>query len=221
MNHIHNPTIRTTTRVVMVLLAVLTGCTRSEPAAGDAESTTAATAPSIAPPTTTPVSPASTPGSTPATGAPADDGGTPMSEDAIKAVVDPGGESASMTVLAWGDVDDDGDEDAVVMTGFCGASCGNEVDLILDEDSVPVLYEFQGDAAFAPWFVGGGAAQSSLTAATIDGSMITLTGTGLCGDLPVVETDEPGACNYTVERTATYLFNDGTIEPISIEPEPG
>lgn len=154
-------------------------------------------------------------------------GGTPaptapgMTIEAITALLDPNGESSGVEAVAWGDVDGDGDDDAVVRTGWCGASCGTQLDLVLNNNSTPTIYEYTGSEAFEPWYLGAGAAQSSLTSASIVPGTVTLVGTGLCGAVPVTETDEPGSCNYNTERTAIYTFADGVLAPASISPEPG
>lgn len=225
-------------------IGALAGCTRTEtlstatlptvPASTTPATPVPPTAPVTAAPLTTPPATAApptaapTPAPTPAPtdnagdeGSEGDDGTAPMTTDAIQAAVDPTNGSQSIEVLTWGDVDGDGDQDAIVQTEFCGASCGHSVDLVLNDDSSPRVAEYSGSEPFAPWYVSGGAAQSAVTSATIDGSMIALVGTGLCGDVPVTETDEPGSCNFTTERTATYEYRDGEIRSVGIDPEPG
>lgn len=234
----------TTVAVATVVALVMSGCTREY--ANDATPSIAAV--TTTPASTTASTPPTNAGSTPApptsqaaaTTASASTPGTPKLEinpdsedgqvtagqppislDAIRGAVDPRGESENVEALAWGDVDGDGDDDAVVLAMFCGASCGTELDLVLNEDANPVIAEYPGDGAFAPWYNGGGAAQSSVTSVSIDGSTITVVGTGLCGDVQPSETDEPGMCNYNTVRTATYQFANGAVAPVSIEPSPG
>lgn len=144
--------------------------------------------------------------------------GPKMSDASIRAAVDPHHEANSVEIVAWGDVDGDGNDDAIVLAGWCGASCGTTLDLVLATQGGAMVYRGPNGEAFAPFYNGGGATQSSLSSATIDdgedvwqtfgGSTIQLVGTNLC--VPDVQS-EWNDCGPT-ERY--FVFIDGHLEPI-------
>lgn len=126
--------------------------------------------------------------------------------------------SEEMDVLAWGDVDGDGYEDALVMIMWCGGSCGKQLKLIFNDMGRPSQYLNGQLMSFDPWFLDSGAMQSRQLSGQINGSVVTLTGLNLCGDQELSMEHPEGLCPEDLVRTATYQLIDGTLHPISIEP---
>ncbi len=124
-------------------------------------------------------------------------------EEFIKASDD-----AEGRVLARGDINGDGFEDAVVQEMHCGASCGVNLAVIFNDGkggTRPLGSEY---STFAPAFYGSSAVKSDVKEVSIKDGIISLTGNGLdctSQDFTVICTEE----KWNVEKTVTYKF-DGT-----------
>lgn len=172
-------------------------------------------APTTAAPTTAAPTTAAPTTAAPTTAAPTS---SAMTLDQIRALIDPTNESASVEVVAWGDVDLDGDDDAIVLSSWCGASCGTELDLVLATTAGPVRFMNPEGSAFYPFYIGAGAGQSILSSASIDnspeawadwgGSLISLNGERLCEPEVVSEFNDCGP----TERI--YAYVNGAMDPI-------
>ena len=94
----------------------------------------------------------------------------------VKAVGDP-----EAKVVARGDINRDGYEDAIIEQMSCGASCGFSLQVAfnLNNTSVKLLKAQKGYQQFEPAYVGSSAIKSSVTNISIKNGIISLTGKGL------------------------------------------
>ena len=92
-----------------------------------------------------------------------------------------GTNSDKAEVVARGDINNDGYEDAVVQTVSCGASCAFKLSVVFNQgNGTAKLYvPANPDGAFEPIYNGSGASKSQLTNISIKDGIITLTGNGL------------------------------------------
>jgi hypothetical protein len=113
-------------------------------------------------------------------------------------------------VLARGDINGDGYEDAIVQEMNCGASCGINLAVVLnDHNSKVTLFNPTKYANFEPAYSGSGAAKSELTNVSINDEIISLTGRGLeCEN----DCDEK---KWNTIRTVKYKFDGKSIVKIN------
>lgn len=109
-------------------------------------------------------------------------------------------------VLARGDINNDGFEDAIVQEIHCGASCGVTLAVVLNENNTTVkLMDINSYNNFEPGFRSSGAATSDVKNITITKGVITFTGSGLdCGDSCTAE-------KWDEVKTIKYKYQNGTI----------
>ncbi len=133
--------------------------------------------------------------------------------DFIEASDDPEGK-----VLARGDINGDGYEDALVQELHCGASCGVNLAVIFSDKDGKLTTLSSEYSTFEPAFVGSSAAKSDVKEVSIKDGVISLTGNGLACTPPGSE--EPCTEDkWNVERTVTYKFNGTKI--VQIETKTG
>lgn len=116
-------------------------------------------------------------------------------------------EDPEAKVLARGDINKDGFEDAIVAETFCGASCSVNLAVILNQDnkttkSVENNY-FEG-------YTAGTAMQSDIEKITIENGIISITGKGL--DCGYTCTEE----KWDIMKTLKYEFIDNNIVRLPI-----
>ena len=109
-------------------------------------------------------------------------------------------------VLAKGDINGDGYEDAIVQEVVCGASCSVNLAVVFsDENSNVKLFKPTKYANFEPSYRGSSAVKSEVTNVSISNGIISLTGKGLdCGKV----CDE---AHWNVVKTVNYKFNGQDI----------
>lgn len=117
-------------------------------------------------------------------------------------------------VLARGDIDLDGTEDAIALDVQCGASCGVSLIVILNKNGKPEI--LHGDkSAFEPAFYGSSALKSDVPNITIKEGVISLTGKGLdCAPGP--------ECNdqtWNIVKIVKYKYENGKIIQLSVTPD--
>jgi hypothetical protein len=117
-------------------------------------------------------------------------------------------------VVARGDINMDGYEDAVVQTTSCGASCGSSLFVVFNvKDESTKVYVSQ-TGAFESAYNGSGAAQSVLSSVVINNGVITLTGNGLNCYMPNTETP----CTeekWNMSSSVQYTYKGGRIVEIN------
>ncbi len=129
-------------------------------------------------------------------------------------------------VLARGDVNMDGFEDAIVQEVHCGASCSISLQVVLNmqNKTAKLLKDKNYPDTFAPAFVGSSAAKSQVDNISIDAKgIISLTGNGLDCLHFTLKDDEDDPCTqekWSIRRTATYKFDGKNIVQLSITPLP-
>ena len=105
-----------------------------------------------------------------------------LSDEAfIKTTSDPKGK-----VVARGDINGDGYEDAIVKGITCGASCSVNLEVILNNKNIDAKVL---EVSFEPGFKSSSAVKSNVTNVSIENEIISLTGYGLdCGGSPDQDT---------------------------------
>lgn len=131
---------------------------------------------------------------------------TSLSDDAFKSVL----EDPEAKILAKGDINGDGFEDAVLSEMYCGASCSTSLQAVLNENNktAKLLKNKNNYDTFSPAYVGSSAAKSSVSEVKIENGIISLTGIGL----QCTPAGSEEACTeekWSVVKTVTYKF-DGT-----------
>lgn len=121
-------------------------------------------------------------------------------------------------VLAKGDVNSDGYEDAVIQETYCGASCSVSLQVILNEKNTTakLLKDKNYPDTFSPAFQASSAVKSEVTNVSIKNGVISLTGKGLACTAP--NSDE--ICTeekWNVVKTATYKFDGLDIVQLSVK----
>lgn len=111
-------------------------------------------------------------------------------------------EDPEAKVLARGDINGDGFEDAIVAETFCGASCSVNLAVVLNQENKKTIViennRFEG-------YTAGTALQSDVQEITIENGTISLTGRGLdCGYTCSEET-------WNVVKTLKYELIDNNI----------
>jgi len=127
------------------------------------------------------------------------------------------GTTDNSKVLARGDINQDGYEDAIVQQMSCGASCSFNLQVVLNisNQSTQVLKPQTGYAQFEPAYVGSSASKSEITSVTIKDGVISLTGKGLaCGFQNIYCQDE----EWHKIRTVSYKFDGTKIIQIAVNP---
>ncbi|MDB5204775.1 MAG: hypothetical protein JWP09_803 [Candidatus Taylorbacteria bacterium] len=122
-------------------------------------------------------------------------------------------------ILARGDVNGDGYEDAVVQEIHCGASCSVSLQVVLNEGNVSakLVKDKNYPDTFSPAYVASSAIKSEVTSVSIKNGIISLTGKGLACTTPSLEE----ACTeekWNVIKTATYKFDGSNIVQLSVKP---
>ena len=121
-------------------------------------------------------------------------------------------------VVARGDINGDGYEDAIVQDVHCGASCSISLLVVFNEkNSGAKLFNPTKYETFEPSYMSSSAAKSQVSNISIKNGIITLTGKGLACTPP--NTEEP--CTeekWNVVRTVTYKFNGTDIVQLSVNP---
>lgn len=116
-------------------------------------------------------------------------------------------EDPEAKVLARGDINKDGFEDAIVAETFCGASCSVNLAVILNMDNKTTKTVDEGRFE---GYTAGTALQSDVQEITIQDGTISITGRGLdCGYTCTEET-------WNVIKTLKYEFIDNNITRLPI-----
>ncbi len=89
-----------------------------------------------------------------------------------------GGGSDNFSIEAKGDINSDGYEDAVISRFYCGASCGNNLDVVINDRNGSA---HKLDVQFPNW-ISSGAGQTGLKNMSINNGMISVTANGFEGD---------------------------------------
>lgn len=127
----------------------------------------------------------------------------------IQATEDPEGK-----VIAHGDVDGDGFQDAIVEEISCGASCSVSLAVVLNNNNSTTTLIQSSQGNFAPAYNGSGATKSSITNISIENGIISLTGNGLaCKDDNQICTE----AEWNKVKTIEYRFENNEI--VQITPE--
>ncbi|KKR65385.1 MAG: hypothetical protein UU06_C0020G0012 [Parcubacteria group bacterium GW2011_GWB1_40_5] len=122
-------------------------------------------------------------------------------------------EALESKVVARGDVNQDGYEDALVQSMHCGASCGVDLLIVLnDKNTTAKVFEPTDYLGFEPAYRGSGAVKSDLSDITIKDGIISLTGTAL--GCPEDFCDDE---NIGIVRRVTYKFDGQKIIQLSVE----
>lgn len=131
-------------------------------------------------------------------------------EQFLEVVGGEGSESDGAHVVARGDVDGDGYEDAIIQQVSCGASCGFSLQVAFNDsdESIRLLPQQADYVQFEPAFVGSSAAKSEVTNISIKDGIISLTGKGLAcfnprGDDTDICTEE----EWNVVKTVMYKYD--------------
>jgi hypothetical protein len=123
-------------------------------------------------------------------------------------------------VVARGDINGDGYEDAIVQDFHCGASCSINLLVVFNEKNTSAkLFKpaRDEDETFGPSYMSSSAGKSVISNISIKNGIVTLTGKGLACTPPNVE--EP--CTHekwSMTRTVTYKFNGTDMIQLSINP---
>jgi hypothetical protein len=127
-----------------------------------------------------------------------------------------GSDDPQAKVVARGDINGDGYEDAIVQEVHCGASCSIGLQVVFnDHNSSAKLFHSTKYETFEPAYMSSSAAKSEITNISIKNGIISLTGMGLACTTPGTEE----ACTqekWNVVRTVTYKFNGTDIVQLSV-----
>ncbi len=128
-----------------------------------------------------------------------------------------GSDDPQAKVVARGDINGDGYEDAIVQEVHCGASCSIGLQVVFnDHNSSAKLFHSTKYETFEPAYMSSSAAKSEITNISIKNGIISLTGMGLACTPPGTEE----ACTqekWNVVRTVTYKFNGTDIVQLSVK----
>jgi hypothetical protein len=119
-------------------------------------------------------------------------------------------------VIARGDINNDGYEDAIVQDMQCGASCAVTLDAVLNikNTHAKIVASKNDSPSFTPAFVGSSAFKSEITTIAITNGVIFLIGHGLaCGNeaTDAICTEE----EWHKLTTVTYRYDGSQIVQIS------
>ena len=122
-------------------------------------------------------------------------------------------------ILARGDINGDGFEDAIVREIHCGASCSISLQVVLNEKNITakLLKDKNYPDTFSPAYLASSAIKSEVTSVSIKNGVISLTGKGLACASPNSEdicTEE----KWNVIKIATYKFDGSNIVQLSVTP---
>lgn len=126
-------------------------------------------------------------------------------------------------ILAKGDVNGDGYEDAVVEEIHCGASCSISLQVVLNQRNInaKLLEDKNYPDTFSPAYVSSSAAKSEVTSISIKNGVISLTGKGLACSSSNAEWNSEEYCTeekWNVVKTVTYKFDGVNIVQLSVKP---
>jgi hypothetical protein len=125
-------------------------------------------------------------------------------------------DNPNVKILAKGDIDLDGTEDAILADIQCGASCGTSLLVVFNKNGRPQLLTGP-TASFAPAFYGSSAAKSAVSDITIKNGIITLTGLGLdCMNSGSNEGDYCTEEKWNILKSVTYKFDGKDIVQLSV-----
>ena len=125
-------------------------------------------------------------------------------------------DNPNVKILAKGDIDLDGTEDAILSDIQCGASCGTSLLVVFNKNGKPEL--LTGPTAnFAPAFYGSSAAKSAIPNITIKNGIITLTGQGLdCMNNDGSDFDHCTEEKWNIRKSVTYKFDGKKVVQLSV-----
>ncbi len=121
-----------------------------------------------------------------------------LSDDAFtKALLDTGGK-----VIARGDVNGDGYEDAITKVSTCGASCATDLNIVINNKNINAKVL---DVSFDPGFKSSSATKSDVTNISIKDGIISLAGYGLdCGGNLNQESDICTQEKWSIVKTIKF-----------------
>ncbi len=116
-------------------------------------------------------------------------------------------------ILAKGDVNNDGYQDAIIQEVFCGASCAVQLKVVLNNKNINAT--LMNDTTFVPAYNSSGAAKSDVTNVTIKDGIISLTGSGL--DCANYQKEEPCTQEkWSIVKTVKYKFDGKKVIQLSV-----
>ena len=132
-----------------------------------------------------------------------------------------GGDATKAEVVARGDINQDGFEDAIVQEMSCGASCSFSLSVVLNVNnkSTKLIISKNYYQSFGPAFVGSSAIKSEITNISIKAGIISLKGYGLACTNPNTEEICTNEMWHTL-KTVTYKFDGTNIVQINPTPAP-
>ena len=121
-------------------------------------------------------------------------------------------------ILAKGDVNNDGYEDAVIQEVFCGASCAVQLKVVLNNKNINAT--LINDATFAPAYNSAGAAKSEVDSVSINkDGIITIVGKGLnCVKEEFYDNNSCDDEGWRIIRAVTYKYENGKTIQLSVTP---
>jgi hypothetical protein len=129
-----------------------------------------------------------------------------------------GSKDPQAKVVARGDINGDGYEDAIVQEVHCEASCGIDLRVVFNDQNFGAkLFHSTKYETFEPAYMSSSAAKSEITNISIKNGIISLTGKGLACTPPGIEeicTQE----KWNVVRTVTYKYDGKDIVQLSVNP---
>jgi len=127
-------------------------------------------------------------------------------------------EDSQGKVVARGDVNGDGFEDAIVQEVHCGASCSISLQLVLNDQNktAKLVKDKNYPDTFSPAFSASGADKSGVRNISIKNGIISLIGKGLACN-PFNSKDLCTEEKWNVVKTATYRFDGTNIIQLSVE----
>lgn len=120
-------------------------------------------------------------------------------------------------IVARGDINSDGYEDAIVQVVSCGASCSIDLVAVLNLGNNKTEGIMNSD--FGPAYVGSSAAKSNVTNVEIKNGIISLIGTGLeCTNGVTSESNLCTQDKWSVVKTVKYKYDGRSIVQLSVFP---
>jgi hypothetical protein len=121
-------------------------------------------------------------------------------------------------VVARGDINNDGYEDAIVQDMHCGASCSIGLLVVFNQQNSSVkLFTPEKYETFEPAYMSSSAAKSQITSVSIKDGIISLTGYGLsCGGDRTKDTDLCTEEKWRVLKTVNYKFDGTNLIQLSV-----